>query len=66
MQTQDVSIHEFKHLANDPSNTASGIFIPSTGRRTGRRRPERWPFASVGLRAFLVSDQSTHSRTIPP
>ena len=32
-------------------------FIPSAGRHSERLRPERWSYASVDLRAFLVSDR---------
>ena len=64
LYTQDVSFHQFGHRAN--LEHALSVFIPSVSRRTGRRRPEKWSYVSVDLRACPVSDRSTGSHMVPP
>ena len=65
LYTQNVSLHQVRHGANEETIRALGLFIPSASTHTEHRHPERWPYADACPRACSVSDRLKDSRTVP-
>ena len=54
LYTQNVSLHQVRHGANEETIRALDLFIPSVSTRTEHRRLERWSCADACLRACPV------------
>ena len=54
LYTQDVSLHQVRHGANEETDHARSLFIPSAGTCTEHRRLERWSCADACLRVCPV------------
>ena len=57
LYTQNVSLHEFGHRANEQPKRALGLFMPSVSTRTEHHSLERWSCTDADPRASPVSDR---------